>query len=196
VFMAAHSVLHAFVPHEQTERVTFSNMALQLRSLCVSAYDLLEQSRAVIAAGEAVLRASRSRLTGARRGSTSVENLTVEERHSHPASEEAQPTVGLAQLSLDDDRILRHMERSVQIVFQPSQLARALRLSPLTTRSRLDALTRLGLVDRVHNPQRGEPEFMLTVQGGEAVSPLHPQRLPRMAGSPRIRLSPDIGDDD
>jgi hypothetical protein len=120
---------------------------------------------------------------------TSVENLTVEESYPHAAIKEAQRVLGLAQLSVHDHRILRHMERSLEMVFQPSQLSRVLGLSPLQTRSRLEALRRLGLVERVLNGQRVEPEFMLTVQGGEAVAPLPPHRLPRVRASARVRLT-------
>jgi hypothetical protein len=126
---------------------------------------------------------------------TSVENLTVEESDRPAAVEEAKRTLRLAQLSVEDQRILHHMERSGEMVFKPSQLACALRLSSLKTRSRLEALRRLGLVEHAPNPAHGEPDFMLTAQGGDAVVPLRAQRRTSMIGSRRIRLTPDIGDD-
>jgi RIO-like serine/threonine protein kinase len=126
---------------------------------------------------------------------TSVENLKVEEESNRQAAvEDAKRTLDLAQLSVEDQRILRYMEESVRMLVQPTQLARALRLSSLKTRSRLEALRRLGLVERAPNPAHGEPEFMLTAQGGDAVVPLPVQRRTSMNGSPRIRLTPDFGD--
>jgi hypothetical protein len=119
----------------------------------------------------------------------------VEESDRQAVVEEAKRTLRLAQLSVEDQRILHHMERSGEMVFKPSQLARALRLSSLKTRSRLEAFRRLGLVEQAPNPAHGEPDFMLTAQGGDAVVPLRAQRRTWMNASRQIRLTPDIGDD-
>ena len=119
----------------------------------------------------------------------------MEDTDHRAAVDEAERTLELAQLTVEDQRILRHMEGSVEMFFRPSKLARALRRSALKTRSRLDALRRLGLVERAPPREHGEPEFMLTPQGGDTVVPVRAQGSFSMIGSPRIRPHTDIGDD-